>query len=240
MRRPNHASRAAASTALRNTTGSTKTSADVTLRPGDSSGDHGVAVAAGPTTLAGLEQEVECLRKAMEKEAAEVASMQASLGELFMRNSCEEYLHKLERRIQVIENKEVDVVHWRIENVEELRQKYSRGQFLASPEFSACGLDGFRFHVYLRGDDFCEEGYVSLYFHVPADTTVMRTLFMGRARHGPAEADSIKNCGVSELCVLSNEMDRETGSIVVGVDGLQVLSSPGIVEKRTKLQLGTS
>jgi len=40
-------------------------------------GDHGAAVAAGPTTLAGLEQEIESLRKAMEKEAAEVASMQA-------------------------------------------------------------------------------------------------------------------------------------------------------------------
>eukprot|EP00415_Alexandrium_ostenfeldii_P000235 UN0235 len=124
-----------------------------------------------------------------------------------MRNSCEEYLHKLERRIQVIENKEVDVVHWRIENVEELRSTYQKGKFLASPEFSACGLDGFSFHLYLRGDDFAEEGYCSLYFHVPSETRVMRTLFMGRARHGPSEADSLKNCGVSEMCVLSNEID---------------------------------
>jgi len=206
------------------------------MRPSDSS--PGLAnEAAGGGTLEGLEQEVEALKKSLERERGEVAALQASLGELFMRNSCEEYLHKLERRIQVIENKEVDIVHWRIEDVDAIRSKYQKGQYLASPEFSACGLDGFSFHLYLRGDDFAEEGYCSLYFHVPSETRVTRTLFMGRVRHGPAEADSLKNCGISEMCVLSNEIDKETGSIVVGVDGLQVLSSPNVVETRTKIQL---
>merc|ERR1711920_1030717 len=135
------------------------------------------------------------------------------------------------------ENKEVDTVQWRIENIDKVRSNFSKGQYLSSPEFSACGLDGFSFHLYPRGDDFCEEGYCSLYFHVPTDTCVSRTLFIGRARHGPVEADSLKNCGVSEMCVLSNEIDKETGSIVVGVDNLQVLNSPHVVESRTKLQL---
>ncbi|CAK0789177.1 unnamed protein product, partial [Prorocentrum cordatum] len=153
------------------------------------------------------------------------------------RNACEEYLNKLERRIQVIENKEVDTVQWRIENVEQVRSKHVKGQFLASPEFSACGLGGFRFHFYPRGDDFCDEGYCSVYFHVPSETSVTRTLFLGRARHGPADADEIKNCGVSEMCVLTNEIDKATGSIVIGVDGLKVLSSPHVVETRTKLKL---
>lgn len=76
-----------------------------------------------------------------------------------------------------------------------------------------------------------------MYFHVPAETRVSRTLFLGRARHGPVEADSLKNCGISEMCVLSNEIDKETGSIVIGVEGLQVLSSPNVVESRTKLVL---
>lgn len=214
----------------------------MTLRPGEVVDGVG-ADAAGiggnklPTTLEGLEHEVAALREALQHEQAEVATLQASLQELFMRNNCEEYLHKLERRLQVIENKEVEVIQWRIDNAESLRTSYSRGQYLASPTFSAGGLDGFSFHLYPRGDDFCEEGYVSLYFHVPNDTVVSRTLFLGRSRHGPAEADSLKNAGVSEMCVLSNEIDKETGSIVVGVDGLRILSSPNVVETRTKLQL---
>lgn len=76
-----------------------------------------------------------------------------------------------------------------------------------------------------------QEGYCSLYLHLPRDTKaaethgchalqvpfeVSRTLFVGRARHGPTEADCIKNCGVSEMCVLSNQIDKETGSVVVG------------------------
>jgi len=88
-----------------------------------------------------------------------------------------------------------------------------------------------------KRDDFCEEGYCSVYFHIPKDTVVSRTLFLGRARHGPVEADMLKNCGVSEMCVLSNQIDKATGSIVIGVDSLQILSSPHIVETRTKIQL---
>merc|ERR1712150_390466 len=97
------------------------------------------------------------------------------------------------------------------------------------------GLDGFVFHVYLQGDDFCDEGFSSLYFHVPDGIAVSRTLFMGRARHGPAEADSLRNCGVSEMCILSKEIDTATSSIVVGVEGLQILRSP--LEHRTQLRL---
>lgn len=204
------------------------------MRPGDSLGSN--ATDAGPS-LEGLESEVEALRKAIEDEHAEIAGLQASLNELFLRNSCEEYLHQLERRIQVIENKEVGTIQWRIDKIEDVRSKYSKGDYFASPEFSACGLAGFCFHFYPRGDDFAEEGYCSLYFHVPADTRVERTLFLGKARHGPADADSLKNCGVSEMCVLSNQIDKETDSIVLGVDGLKVLSSPHVVETRTKLQL---
>eukprot|EP00913_Durusdinium_trenchii_P018412 g17297.t1 len=141
----------------------------------------GVARAAGSTllkskeqkrdardeALEALEQEVESLRQAVQQEHGEIAGLSASLGELFMRNSCEEYLLQLERRIQVIENR----------------------------NFSAGGLGGFRFHFYPRGDVFCEEGYCSLYLHLPPDTKVSRTLFVGRARHGPSEADSLKPLG---------------------------------------------
>mmetsp|Transcript_22953 Transcript_22953/g.42569 ORF Transcript_22953/g.42569 Transcript_22953/m.42569 type:complete len:248 (+) Transcript_22953:93-836(+) len=214
--------------------------ADATLRGFDSHGAGGGGAGsadAGGGTLESLEQEVDTLKKAFEDEQAEVALLQSQLQELFMRNACEEYLKKLERRIQTIENKEVTTVQWRIENVEQVRSRCSRGDHVASPEFSAGGLDGFSFHFYPRGDDFCEEGYCSVYFHVPPDTRVSRTLFLGRARHGPVEADSLKNCGVSEMCVLSNEIDKATGSIVIGVDTLQVLSSPHIVETRTKYQL---
>lgn len=191
----------------------------------------------GGSPLEHLEQDVASLLKGLEEERAEVRTLSNSLGELFMRNSCEEYLHRLERRIQVIENKEVETVQWRIEKAEELRYKYSRGQHVASPPFSAGGLDGFSFHFYPKGDDFCEEGYCSLYFHVPAETTVSRTLYVGRQRHGPLEADSLKNCGVSEMCILSNEIDKATGSLIIGVDGLKILSSQTIAETRTKLNL---
>mmetsp|Transcript_76843 Transcript_76843/g.222052 ORF Transcript_76843/g.222052 Transcript_76843/m.222052 type:complete len:237 (-) Transcript_76843:181-891(-) len=207
-------------------------SPEATLRPGEGAAES----SAGPS-LEALEQEVRALREALEQEHSEIQRMESGLAELHMRNACEEYLHRLERRIQVLENKEVDTVQWRIENIEEVRRNYSKGQFLASPEFSAGGLDGFSFHLYPRGDDFAEEGYCSLYFHVPRDTRISRTLFLGRTRHGPAEADSLKNCGISEMCVLSNEIDKATGSIVIGVEGLQILSSPNIAETRTKLTL---
>eukprot|EP00928_Gymnodinium_smaydae_P013305 TRINITY_DN14865_c0_g1_i3.p1 TRINITY_DN14865_c0_g1~~TRINITY_DN14865_c0_g1_i3.p1 ORF type:complete len:239 (-),score=51.56 TRINITY_DN14865_c0_g1_i3:97-780(-) len=216
------------SQALAATTGSSATASGATLRPGE-----------GLSPLEALEQEVQALQRALEEEHAEVATLSSTLGELFMRNSCEEYLARLERRIQVIENKEVDTIQWRIENIEKVRAAHAKGEFVASPHFSACGLDGFCFHFYPRGDDFADEGYCSLYFHVPADTVVTRTLFLGRKMHGPAEADSLKNCGVSEMCVLSNEIDKATGSIVIGVDGLKVVTSPHVVETRTKIQLSS-
>lgn len=231
MRRANQSIRTVGSTVLGGS--SPGQQREATLRPG---GEH---AAPGPPagSLEALEQEVEELRRSLESEKAEVAVLQSQMGELFMRNSCEEYLLKLEKQIQVIENKQVDVVHWRIENVEQMRSKMQKGQFVASPEFSAGGLGGFSFHFYPRGDDFCEEGYCSLYFHIPTDTRIERTLFLGRVRHGPDEADSLHNNGVSEMAVLSNQIDKETGSVVIGVDGLKVLSSPHIVETRTKLQL---
>jgi len=219
--------------------GTGRASPDSTLRHPGSGGGGGGDGGREVATLDCLEREVLALRKALEAEQAEVATLQASLGELFMRNNCEEYLFRLEKRIQTIENKEVDTIQWRIENVEDVRKRSKRGEFVRSPEFSACGLGGFSLHFYPRGDDFCEEGYCSLYFHVPADTRVSRTLFLGRAKHGPVEADALKNCGVSEMCVLSNEIDKATGSIILGVDGLSILSSPHIVEERTKLQLSS-
>eukprot|EP00931_Biecheleriopsis_adriatica_P061546 TRINITY_DN37008_c0_g1_i2.p1 TRINITY_DN37008_c0_g1~~TRINITY_DN37008_c0_g1_i2.p1 ORF type:complete len:237 (-),score=49.43 TRINITY_DN37008_c0_g1_i2:246-956(-) len=234
MRRANQSIRTAGSTVLShgNRSGRGPLGAETTLRPAEEESSGPV-----PGSLEAVEQEVEELRKAIESEHAEITTLSSQMQELFMRNSCEEYLDKLEKRIQVIENKHVEVIQWRIENVEKVRSQYQKGQFIASPEFSACGLGGFSIHFYPRGDDFCEEGYCSVYFHVPADTKVERTLFLGRARHGPAEADSLRNCGVSEMCVLSNQIDKATGSIVIGVDGLRVLSSPHIVETRTKIQL---
>ena len=67
--------------------------------------------------------------------------------------------------------------------------------------------------------DLAQEGYCSVYFHLPQDTKalivqestdtcksrcmgcqVRRTLFVGRQRHGPVEAESLTNIGVSEMC----------------------------------------
>lgn len=242
MKRPNIASRAAATTVVGKGSGFVQSSSasppdtlkpEVTLRRGD-------AATASESPLEELENEVASLRKIIAEEQAEIISMQASLQELFMRNACEEYLHKLEKRLQIIENREVESVLWRIENAEQMRGKYIKGQYISSPQFAACGLDGFSFHFYPRGDDFSEEGYCSLFFHIPTNARIKRTLFMGRSRHGPEEAEGLKNAGVSEMGVLSNEIDRATGSLVLGVDGLQVLSAPSAVETRTKIQLVTS
>mmetsp|Transcript_17828 Transcript_17828/g.39087 ORF Transcript_17828/g.39087 Transcript_17828/m.39087 type:complete len:235 (-) Transcript_17828:104-808(-) len=187
--------------------------------------------------LEDLERQVAALRSRAEQELADVATMKDLLQEVTSRNQCDEHLRRLERRIQVIENKDVETVHWRIEDAEEVRSKHKKGQYIASPEFAALGIGGLKFHFYPRGDDFAEEGYCSLYLHVPEDTRIERILFAGRSRHGPVAADSLRNCGVSELCVLSNEIDKATGSIVVGADALRVLSSPDVVETRTRIEL---
>lgn len=231
MRRANNSSRLAGTT-MSNTGRMARSAADLSRSGGGRDEE-----AKPKSPLEALELEVEQLRKAIEAERAEVASMQENLGELFMRNACEEYLLKIEKRIQVIENKGIETIHWRICEVEQVRRSHSKGDYLASPEFSACGVSGFQFHFYPRGDDFAEEGFCSLYFHVPNGTKVERTLFLGRTRHGPAVAEPLRNTGVSEFCVLSNEIDKATGSIVVGVDDLKVISSENIVTSRTKLQL---
>merc|ERR1712071_137531 len=120
MRRTNQSIRTAGSTVLGGRSpGQQRAAPEATLRPGAE--DAASSPPAG--SLEALEQEVEELRKNLESEKAEVAILQAQMGELFMRNSCEEYLLKLEKQIQVIENKQVDVVHWRIENVEQVRSK---------------------------------------------------------------------------------------------------------------------
>lgn len=166
------------------------------------------------------------IQQAFADQRTELASLITSVKEFMMRTSRDEQLDKLERRIQKIENNDVETVQWRIEHIDEVRAKTPKGAYLASPEFSACGLNGFSFHFYPSGDDFAHEGFCSLYFHVPDETRVSRTLFLGRVRHGPVEAESLKCCGVSDMCVLQKEIDRVTGSIVVGVDGLQVLRAP--------------
>eukprot|EP00929_Paragymnodinium_shiwhaense_P119236 TRINITY_DN9111_c0_g1_i3.p1 TRINITY_DN9111_c0_g1~~TRINITY_DN9111_c0_g1_i3.p1 ORF type:complete len:241 (+),score=79.86 TRINITY_DN9111_c0_g1_i3:138-860(+) len=184
-----------------------------------------------------LEKQMEELQRLVEAEQADVDWMQRNLPELGKRDACEEYLLRLERRVQQIENRGVETVQWRIENVEELCGKHRKGSFVKSPEFSACGLSGFSFHFYPRGDDFAEEGNCSLYFHVPEKTVVSRTLFLGRARHGPAEAEATKNVGVSDLCRLQDHIDQATRSVIVGVDGLEVITSPDLLELKSKLQL---
>jgi len=233
MRRPNHASRAAASTVVGSGSLTGKSGNKALGDTGLRSRDTGTEVH-GP--LEALEQEVKELRDAIESEQSEIAILQRNLTDIFAQNSCEEYLEKLEKRIGVFENKAVETVLWRIEHVEKVRSRHSRGEFITSPSFSAGGLDGFCFHFYPRGDNYCEEGYCSLYLEIPPETRVSWTLFLGRAKHGPDEAEG-QNCGVSEMCVLSNEIDKQTGSIVIGVEGLQILRSPDVIEERTKLLL---
>lgn len=187
--------------------------------------------------LSQVEQEVAQLKEALATESAEITAMSNNLQELFMRNACEEYLNKLERRLQVIENKDVRNVHWHIDNVDKVRSKIEKGDYIASPSFSLGGLDGFSFHFYPRGDDFAEEGYCSLYFHVPKDAQVERTLFIGKEKNGPCLADSVKNCGISEMCVLSNQVDRNSGAVVIGVMDCRIVSSPDTAETRTELRI---
>eukprot|EP00435_Cladocopium_sp_Y103_P033006 s454_g8.t1 len=198
-------------------------------------------------TLEALEQEVESLRRAIEKEQAEVATLTSSLGELFMRNSCEEYLLQLEKRIQVIENRNVEdrtcrrcaisTSEGRLSGLTGVFSWWSRRfPFSLLPQRPGCS-EMLKLAPGKKRGTSGYEGYCSLYLHVPQDTKVSRTLFVGRARHGPSEADALKNCGVSEMCVLSNQIDKDTGSVVIGVEDLQVLSSPLVAETRTKLQL---
>lgn len=259
--RPNHASRAVAKTVVGQGTSSSRTNSsalrvpppnrplEVTRKPREAdqsssatlpvpctavSVEH--SVGHGADDLDALENETQLLLREFAVERAEVTALSDTLQALFQQHALDEYVQSLERRTQTIENMDVSSIHWPIGNVEKVRSRYTKGEFMSSPEFSAGGTDGFRFHFYPRGDDFCEEGFCSLYLRLPEDTRVERTLFLGQKRYGPDEADSSLNCGVSEMCVLSNEIDK-TGSVVIGVDGLKILSSLQAATRRTKLQL---
>ncbi|CAD7957876.1 unnamed protein product [Amoebophrya sp. A25] len=167
---------------------------------------------------------LEELQKQLTAEKERLDDMEKAVKDLTLRDGCEEQLEQLESRVEIEENRDVTEVRWRINKISETRRNLKKGEYVKSPHFSIARFPKkCSFHFYPKGDDFAEEGYVSLYLHLPSKrATVKRSLFVGKRKTARKEVTTDQP-GESEIAVLSGEIDTKTDSVTVGVKDFEIV-----------------
>mmetsp|Transcript_92963 Transcript_92963/g.245488 ORF Transcript_92963/g.245488 Transcript_92963/m.245488 type:complete len:348 (-) Transcript_92963:23-1066(-) len=183
------------------------------------------AAAALAKNLEALEQS---LQKQEEQHASELKSCRDELSDL----------HKLvldlesqASRLEVVgrggPDQFVRRVEWTISEFSQKEQALSKGESIWSPKFRAAGLDGLQLEFFPKGREKTTfEGFCSLFLWCPSGTKIRYQLWVGNFLRAPDEDEYTDRIGHghSNFCPASTEVNRQTDSICVGVDLLEVQS----------------
>lgn len=116
-------------------------------------------------------------------------------------------------------------VEWRIQNVDATLRTMPRNQALWSPHFSVLGAEDMQLELFPRGRDTTQvEGFCALFLWCPPGVNVRYQLWMGKHRAVPDEDFYATRAGHghSNFCMMEAHVDKETDSLLVGIDILEL------------------
>lgn len=156
------------------------------------------------------------------KHNAELSELQGELAALHKQ------FHELSEKVKVVSCGSADVftrrVTWTIEHFVE--SEYEKGMPVWSPRFRVAGMDGVQLEFYPKGrEKTAFEGFCSLFLWCPSGSKITYQLWVGSYARAP-DTDEYEGMraghGHSNFCPLEPEVDKENGSITIGVDVLDV------------------
>mmetsp|Transcript_20502 Transcript_20502/g.36846 ORF Transcript_20502/g.36846 Transcript_20502/m.36846 type:complete len:344 (-) Transcript_20502:110-1141(-) len=125
------------------------------------------------------------------------------------------------REAEVMQNRGVNQVVWKIKKVSELLKNYPRGASLCSKSFTAGGISEILLEFYPNGSQITKkDGFCSFYIRCPDGVSMIVTLFVGSVRKGPIKTtfDSTSGKGLPDFCFVEDEINREDDSLDVGIE----------------------
>jgi len=120
----------------------------------------------------------------------------------------------------LLRNREHDTVEWTLKDIAKKRAEVPQGLALCSPLFSAAGVDQMLMEFYPNGMiGSSNKGNCGFYLRCPSGTSLIVTLFVGKAQKGPIRADFDGNSakGLPEFCKLEEQLDESQNDLVVGI-----------------------
>lgn len=150
-------------------------------------------------------------------EVEKIATVQSDLGSLQIFTGA--VRSHIEVESQVLTNRNISRVEWRLINVEKKLANLPRGSSIYSPLFSACGIREILLEFYPNGSqNTTKEGFCAFYLRCPEGTSIVVTLFVGNFKKGPivAHFDGSAGKGLPDFCEISKEIEDD--QLVLGLE----------------------
>mmetsp|Transcript_101996 Transcript_101996/g.263640 ORF Transcript_101996/g.263640 Transcript_101996/m.263640 type:complete len:351 (-) Transcript_101996:145-1197(-) len=125
------------------------------------------------------------------------------------------------REATVVQNKAVNKVCWKIQNISRHLKHYPRGFSMCSQLFTAAGIRDILLDFYPNGSsNTTKDGYCAFYIRCPEGVSMIVTLFVGKVRKGPIKTtfDNLTGKGLPDFCPLQEEINAEDDSLEVGIE----------------------
>lgn len=149
----------------------------------------------------------------------------------------------LSREADVLRNRHIDTVEWRIRDAVRRTKEVPAGFFICSQLFSIAGVRDLQLEFYPNGLEGSKPGFCGFYVRCPSGQyTLNITLFVGSAKKGPSKTEFNGNaakglpdfCRLSEQLVEPEEADKvDIKDVICGV----IVSNPRLEEEEMKKEL---
>lgn len=124
------------------------------------------------------------------------------------------------KEAEVIQNRHVSKVSWRITKVADKLKYLPRGASMWTRLFTAAGIREMLLEFYPNGStNTTKDGFCAFYMRCPPGVTVIVTLFVGNVRKGPIKTtfDSLTGKGLPDFCFLQEQI-AEDDTLEVGIE----------------------
>jgi len=132
----------------------------------------------------------------------------------------------LEEVEQCMTNRGVNKIMWTISNMSQRMKSLPKGTSLWSKAAAAAGVADILLEFYPNGSkNTTKDGYCAFYIRCPYRVEIIVTLFVGKTRKGPIRTvfDNQSGKGLPDFCLVEDEIDKASDSLVVG---LQLQQNP--------------
>jgi hypothetical protein len=126
----------------------------------------------------------------------------------------------LAKEADVMAQKTVSKVTWRIPNVKQKMDSLPKGASMWSDLFTAAGIREILLEFYPNGStNTTKEGYCAFYIRCPEGVSMVVTLFVGTVKKGPIKTtfDNLTGKGLPDFCSITDQINSD-GSIDVGIE----------------------
>lgn len=125
------------------------------------------------------------------------------------------------REVEIVQNRGINRVVWRIHKISERMLQYPRGSSVCSRLFSAAGIRDILLEFYPNGsENTTKDGFCALYVRCPAGVSIVVTLFVGSARKGPIKTvfESLQGKGLPDFCPAEEHINKQDDVLEVGIE----------------------